>query len=335
MKNKNKKCFNKFKSNTMLLVVCVICFTSSSIGISYSLFFQVKTTTSEQVITTGEFDVEITDNTTSNNYLEFLPDDDYESLTNAAAYTISITNNSVIESGFYLMLTDLDDLTELDDVDFDNYIPFIKAAVFIYDGFDYELISDVISFSEVSTTGDYIFFYDTLGSTSASDSTSTEAITTDSDSTTSDVNYQVKFWLSEFAPDELVGEKLKISISVLADVVQSKMNYTLNGYLVDSSNKVMADAYISFLNGSYSATTSSDGEFILSGLRSGSYPVSVTTESGDVYTSILVLTEGSSESLTSESYYELTGGLSTTFENKLKLTLETDGSLGMGLEANE
>ena len=299
MKKINWDKVNNFvKNKNFIIAVCVFCLTMASIGFSYASFFSVKTNTTNQSIKTGTLQVSYGNETAAiqrNNSLT--PMSDQEGMNQNDVSVIYIQNTGTLNSTYVMNIGyDMENFksrTGYKDTDMLTPLDYVRFAVYEYNGAGSEdtLIAGPFSVTDLpvytldtsdSRNNRYAILFDTLGSTSSSNSTKT---------------YRIKLWLSDKAIAAASYSYFYVNMEIVAEVVNAKMNYTLNGYVNNGSSN-LSGAVVSLQNGSLTSTTTSTGAFTLSGVYPGTYNLDITYNN-EVYSGNLTVEEGTSNSLTS------------------------------------
>lgn len=298
MKKINLKKVNlkNLKRETTMMLITVVCLTTTMISVSYGIFFDVKTNQNEQVITTGDLSVQISGGE-SISYLYPFSDDVVDSISTQSVYYLQNTGSTNASFTFTVTIGS-DNEVALD---------FIKLAVMEYDSSSrtYSLVSDIITLSNCSQNedGDYVLFTESMNSSGSG-------------------TYAVKVWLDENSDESIIGEAVELNVNVLSEVLESVMLYDFSGTLKNSSGN-LSDATISLNNGSIVGVTNSSGSYTLSAVRSGTYSVSITLSDGSVIYDTLIVDEASSvSSLKTNDIYTVYGALS----NDLSVNITVDES---------
>ena len=299
MKKINWEKVNKFvKNKNFIIATCVFCLTIASIGFSYASFFSVKTNTTNQSITTGTLKVSYGSETSAiqrNNSLT--PMSDKEGMNQNDVSVIYIQNTGTLDSTYVMNIGyDMENFTSrtgYKDTDMLTPLDYVRFAVYEYHGAGTAdtLVAGPLSVTDLpiykidnsdSRNNRYSILFDTLGSTSSSNSTKT---------------YRIKLWLSDKAISAASYSYFYVNAEIVAEVVNAKMNYTLNGTITDGTNN-LSGAVVSLQNGSVTSTTSSSGAFSLAGVYPGVYNLDITYNNV-VYSGNLTVEEKASNSLKS------------------------------------
>lgn len=300
------------KNKTFLLIISVICFTSSTMGISYSIFFQVRTNDKEQVITVGDFDVSGSEYNLDGSIvgglimLDDYDDIDYEEIPDKSQLEFSATNTGDMDVVF-------DFYTKLNDLSID--LGYVDAALFKEENGTYVRVSDIITFPEIMPAEGYKVFSSKISPNVTN-------------------NYKLKMWLSEYSPEEIISKNVNFSLDFKSDVKNSIMNYDVSGTLKDESETAISGATISIDNGSLKVVTDSNGNYLLNDLRNGTYQMKVTA-SDKSYSTILYVHEGPAVSVEGDfNSYTLTGAFDDKI-NDMNIILDEKKIVGMEFDTNE
>ena len=285
------------KKKNFIIAVCVFGLTMASIGFSYASFFAVKTNTTNQSVKTGTLNVSYATGTSSiQNTNNLSRMSDTEGMNQNDVSVIYIQNTGTLNSAYTLNIGyDMDNFksrTGYKEADVLTPLDFVRFAVYEYNGAGVAdtLIAGPLSVTDLpiysidtsnSNNNRYSILFDTLGSTSTSNSTKT---------------YRIKMWLSDKATPSVSYTYFYINAKVVAEVENAKMKYTLNGTITDGTNN-LDGAVISLHNNSITSISSS-GAFSLEGVYPGVYNLDITYNN-IVYSGNLTVKEGTSNSLTS------------------------------------
>ena len=298
MRKINWEKINKFiKNRNFIIAVCVFGLTMASIGFSYASFFSVKTNTKNQSITTGTLQVSYGSSSSSIQKTGMSSMSDEMGMAQTDASVIYIQNTGSLDSTYVMNIgydmTSFKARTGYKDTDTLTPIDYIMVAVYEYNGAgsDDTLVSGPFSIADLpiysydttdTRNNRYSILFNTLGSTSSSNSTKT---------------YKIKTWLSDKAIPAASYTYFYVNTQIVAEVSNAKMAYTLNGTLTDGTNN-LSGAVISFQNGSLKSTTTSSGAFSLANIYPGVYNVDITYNNV-TYSGNLTIEEGTSNSLIS------------------------------------
>lgn len=323
MRKINWEKVNKFiKNRNFIIAVCVFGLTMASIGFSYASFFSVKTNTKNQSITTGTLQVSYGSSSSSIQKTGMSSMSDEMGMAQTEASVIYIQNTGSLNSTYVMNIgydmTSFKSRTGYKDTDTLTPIDYIMVAVYEYNGAGSEdtLVSGPFSIAELPIysydssdyrNNRYSILFNTLGSTSSSNSTKT---------------YKIKTWLSDKAIPAASYTYFYVNTQIVAEVSNAKMAYTLNGTLTDGTNN-LSGAVISFQNGSLKSTTTSSGAFSLANIYPGVYNIDITYNNV-TYSGNLTIEEGTSNSLTSlgttfsgTNIYNVASGYKTTLSKIL------------------
>lgn len=285
------------------MLVTVICLTVTMISTSYSIFFDVKTNQNEQTITSGSLTVQFTEGSSSITGVSIYPEEDDEGLTSTSQSVYYIQNSGTTKANVTFTVTES---SNHDSIASD----YIKLGIFEYDASSGEstLISDIITLSDcfVNSDGDLVLFSSILNSNASS-------------------TYSIKFWLSEYSPESIVGSVIDLELNIESEVLEAVMLYDISGTLSNESG-VLNNATISLNNGSITSTTSSDGSYNLYDVRSGEYTVTITLEDGTIIKDSLIIGENLSESVSydsSNNIYTIYGALDESID--INFTVSSNG----------
>ncbi len=291
------KIISSLKKESIIMLICVICLTITSLGFSYAVFFDIDTSESEQSIVAGSLIVDYGSSSTSITDNNLVPTPDDIALNSVAQSTIYLQNNGTIDSGVVLTIGyDYDAfVNDYGESTTEKLIPleFLNMALFEYDTVNSTnvQISEIIDLGNLPinemdtsdfTSATHVFFKDTIEKSSSGSNAKT---------------YVIKIWLDEFAPEYLSNYKLYLKINVLSEVKDAYTNYNINGNLKNGNNDNLAGATISLLNGSYKAVTDSSGNYSLNGLSEGIYLMNITESNGNTYQGTFELLEKDFQSL--------------------------------------
>lgn len=282
---KFKEIWKEFYANKNLFIaVCVILLTISTIGISYSAFFTVKSNTSNQTVTTGTLEVSYTGEDTVLSGDELMPLPDREGLNSASSKIIYVQNTGNLDANFALTIGyDMDKFKtreEAKDTDSLTPIEFIKFAIYDYNSENQEstLIAGPLTIADLPIYSDYTednkeekpsdyrdyqytILFDKVAKKGSTDSSKT---------------YQVKIWLSDKTTPIASNSFFYVKSQVVAEVAGAKKDYTLKGTLTDNADGALSGATIDIQNGSQVITTETDGAFTIPNLIEGTYNVDIT-----------------------------------------------------------
>lgn len=275
---------NDVRDKTGFIALCVICLTISTIGVSYSMFFEVKTPSETNVITTGSLAVSF--NSDSSTIFEngILPVSDLEGLQNASQSIVYIQNDSKIPSSFVIAVGN-----NKEKVGDSNVVPFeyIKMAIFEYDPVTREStqISSVINLADC-------VFYEAFSGDTLNDKLIVYRSSVDGSSSGNNTkSLSIKVWLDQDADESISNSVLNLNLHVISEATGALTEYSLNGVL-QNEDSVLSDATISIDNNFILTTTNSNGEFSISTLREGVYSMKITLKDGSEYYETIEIAEG-------------------------------------------
>ncbi len=293
---KLKELFKEFYANKNLFIaVCVFFLTLSTIGISYSAFFTIKSNTNNQTVTTGTLDVSYTGDETILGD-ELLPLPDREGLNAASTKVIYVQNGGTLESNFALTIgydmAKFSGRSEPKDTDELTPIEFIKFAIYNYNSVNQEstLIAGPLTIADLPIyevnedyrQNQYLILFDKVGAKG---------------SATSSKTYQIKVWLGDNTTPIASHTYFFVKSQIIAEVEGVKRDYNLSGILTDSSGTALSGATINIQNGSKVASTDSNGAFTIPNIYEGTYNVDIT--SGDkIYSGNITIKNGNTLNVT-------------------------------------
>ncbi len=286
---KIKELWKKFYTNkNLFILVSVAILTISSIGVSYSAFFTVKSNSNNQTVTTGNLDVTSTgeylskdsDDTMSSQAL--MPVSDDEGLGQTNARVIHIQNKGTLDSEYALTIGyDMEAFKSIQSSETTaklTPIEFIKFAVYKVDtsaNSQPTLVAGPLTIADLPIykydaddyrNNRYLILKDKLTGTASNAGNTTK-------------DYQIKVWLSDTTTPAASQTYFYVNSEVEAIVEGAKQHYTLNGTLFNGTEGTtpVGNATINIQNGSYSTTTdASTGTFKLENLPQGTYNISIT-----------------------------------------------------------
>ncbi len=294
---KVKQLLKKFyKNKNLFIIVCVICLSSLTIGVSYSAFFSVKTNSVNQVVQTGNLNVTYSGNNSVIAYDYIEPLTDEEGMTQTSNRIVTVQNTSTLDSK-YTVTVGYDMTSFLARSDYyaaDELTPieYARLALYEYDTTNSTstLVSGPISISELpiysidnsdSRYNRYSLLIDTVGNTTSGHATKT---------------YQIKIWLSDDATAAASNTFFYFNTEVVARPQNDTMRYTINGILQNETGTAISGATISLHNGSIVTTTTTGGAFTLENVPVGTYNLDITA-SNVRYQGNLTVSEGSQKSI--------------------------------------
>ena len=338
--DKTKQILKKFYQNkTLFIIVCVICLSSLTIGVSYSAFFSVKTNSVNQTIQTGTLTVTYSGNTAVLAYDTIEPLTDEEGMAQTANRIVTVQNTSTIDSK-YTVTVGYDMTSFLARADYNandelTPIEYARLAIYEYDTTNSTstLIGSPISISELpiyelnssdSRYNRYSLLIDTVGNTTSGNATKT---------------YQIKIWLSDDATAAATDTYFYFNTEVVARPDGDTLNYTINGILQNESGTAISGATISLHNGSIVTTTGTNGAFTLENVPVGTYNLDITA-SNVRYQANLTVSEGATKdikilgtsfSATNSDIYSKTYQYKTTTEKIIDVNDIIDITSGISL----
>lgn len=282
-----------FSNKKSVIAIWVILLTLSTIGISYSAFFTVKTNTNNQTITTGNLSVAYGGLSSSITRIDMQPLSDEEGMNQDGSSVIHVQNNGNLDANYVLTIGyDVANFTSRSDYNTKDVLTpldFIKFAVYEYNATESTLIAGPLSMADLPVykidTNDnrknrYAVLFGSLGAISNTTKT-----------------YQVKMWLSDKATASVSSSYFYVNSEIIAEAENTKMAYNINGYLKNTSGNALANATISFQNNSIRTTTDATGAFELPQVLPGTYNIDINYNN-KTYEGNLTVKEGSNISIT-------------------------------------
>lgn len=310
---KLKEGFKKIMAHRKLFItVCVLVLTISSIGISYSAFFSVKSNTNDQTVKTGTLSV-----TYSGNYLggsngsttpgatdslsvkDLLPLPDKEGLKATQSKIIYIQNTGTLDSEYILTvgydMPNFGKRANPNTSDTLTPVEYIRVAVYDYNSQNGEstLIAGPISIGDLP-----IYKYDAADYRNNRYSLLIGNVG-NSTSGKSSKTYRVKVWLSDKATPLVSNTFFYVNSEIEASVTGAQRDYTLNGSLLDSGGVGIAGATIKFHNGSATIQTASDGTFSIPNIPAGTYNISINAKNKDYEGNLIIKADETATSVAS------------------------------------
>ncbi len=281
---KVKELLKKFyQKRNLFIIVCVLVLTLSTIGISYSAFFTVKSNTDNQTLTTGELAVSYSGDGTAVFPSVLEPISDRDGLNQTNNKIIHIANTGTLDSEYVLTVGyDMDKFKAREGAKEDDIltpIEFVKIAVYEYDsasGASTPLtgplsIGDLPVYEynqDDQKLNRYSLLFGSVGSATSGNATK---------------NYQVKVWLSDKTTPSASNSFFYINSEIVATVANAKEDFTFTGKLLNADATAVANATISFQNGSRKITTGEDGSFTIEKIPEGTYNILINdTISGNI-----------------------------------------------------
>lgn len=282
-----------FSNKKSVIAIWVFLLTLSTIGISYSAFFTVKTNTNNQTITTGNLSVAYGGLSSSITKIDMQPLSDEDGMNQDGSSVIHVQNNGSLDANYVLTIGyDVTSFTARSDYNTkDTLTPldFIKFAVYEYSAEDSKLIAGPLSMADLPVykidTNDnrknrYAVLFGSLGSTANTTKT-----------------YQVKMWLSDRANASVSSSYFYVNSEITAEAENTKMAYDINGFLKNTSGTALTNATISFQNNTIKTTTDANGAFTLPQILPGTYNIAIYYNN-KTYEGNLTIREGSNISIT-------------------------------------
>ncbi len=278
---KLKESFKKFYQNRNLFIaVCVAILTLSSIGISYSAFFSVKSNTNNQTVTTGTLNVTYTGSLLEGEDLNtdnIMPLPDKEGLEQSNARIVNINNIGTLDSEYALTIGyDMASFQVEREINTDKLVPIelVKFAIYEYDTKTKAstLIAGPMSIADLPiyeyNKDDYRFnrYLILIGKVGHSGSD------------TSTKTYQIKTWLSDRTINNVSNSYFYINSAAVATVEGAKRDYKLSGKILDNAGNPVVNAKINIQNSSFTAVTTDTGEFTLTGVPDGTYNIEINNQ---------------------------------------------------------
>ncbi len=311
MKAKIKKWLRNPK---VIVVLSVFVLTMATIGVSYSAFLSVKTSTGNQTITTGTLNVTYT-NTSENPQDEAIQKtnmqrmDDDEGLKQSDARYIFIQNSGTLPANYFLTVGyDMANYNKLENKKEGaelTPLEYIKIAVFEQttseDGEKVNnLIAGPVTLADLTVysadeTDDknnkYLLLFDSINA--VEDATKT---------------YVVKTWLSAEATSSVSKSYFYVTSDIIAEAAETRVTYNFTGKLQNSDGTAIKDATISIQNNSKIVKTDDAGNFNIEGLLpamvqdnvtyAGAYNLDIITSDNKVYSTTFTLNKGETQSIT-------------------------------------
>ncbi len=282
------KSLKKFKKETSIIIISVICLTTMTLGFSYAVFFDIDSSSTNQNIQTGSLIVEFDSSSSAIVNNNMLPTPDEVGVASGNASTIYLQNNGSLDSNFELTIG-YDKTSFFEAADYtssDKLIPleFLKLAIFEYNPSSGEstMLGDIVNLADLSPSSgadkSYILYESSIGRSSSGSNAKT---------------YTIKVWLDEYAPSYLSTYKLYLKLGINAGVTEALTDYTINGTLKNTSDAAIANANISIQNGYINTTSDANGNFTITDISEGKYSLKVTDSSGNESYGTFTVLEGS------------------------------------------
>lgn len=212
------------KRQSSIIAISVIAMCLVLIGTSYSIFMKVDKSTSDQIVETGTLSVNYVNGTTITSSLVPTSDTNIASL---PSYTFTVTNNGTLPMSYYVTIyTD----TTNTPASGKNYVSneYLRVSL---DGNVLGTITDLEVFDK--TVSDPLQKKYILSNNEVVKSAGTQ----NQDTKT----HTVKVWLDEYAPDDLVGDKVSLKVDVVGvaegDNIVVTYNYDTSLITLTESSK--------------------------------------------------------------------------------------------------
>ena len=275
---KLKELFKELYANKNLFIaVCVFLLTLSTIGVSYSAFFILKSNTNSQTVTTGTLDISYTGDDIVLSGDELLPLPDREGLKAASNKIIYVQNTGTLDANFALTIgydmTKFSGRSNPKETDELTPIEFIKFAIYSYNSGNKEstLIAGPLTIADLPIyeankdyrQNQYLILFDKVGKKG---------------SATSSKTYQIKVWLADKTTPIASQTFFYVNSQIVAEVEGAKRDYNMAGILANSAGSPLAGATINFQNGSKVVSTDTTGAFTIPNLYEGTYNLDIIRE---------------------------------------------------------
>ncbi len=281
---KNKKLSNiQITRHTKIVAFSVICLLIITISYSYSAYFSIKTNSSDQSVSTGTLDVQITNSKITLDSMEPM----------SASAAVTDTTGNIRSSGYIYNAGSLDANYYITiSYDYDAYKDYgHSGTAFSENVFPVEFISGGVKIcstaSDCSTTsmglngtafnlGDLAISNATGGSL-VENNLGYYIIWRGTIAAGKKVYFSIPLWLTEEVNNQeyLSDIPIYLKLDVYSTVKDSESTATISGIYTDDDGNPVADEKIYLTNGSYTATTDSNGKFTFSNLPAGIYDVKV------------------------------------------------------------
>lgn len=266
---KNKKMSNaQIKRHTKIVIFSVICLLIITISYSYSAYFSIRTNQANQSIKTGGLTVSLSGTALT------LDNIDFENLNvvndSKRRFTTTLSNSGNITANYYMTVSyDLTSAMASSPLDPKKIMPleYISGGI------------EVCGTSGCTNTGltSNIFNIGDLPITEGTGSSynSEYKIWEGTINAGSTQTFSMIFYMpNSFNEQEYISEfPVHLKLKVHATVKDAEQTYTLSGKLKDDSGTILSNKKIYLSNGAYQATTDSNGNFSITGLRKGVYNV--------------------------------------------------------------
>lgn len=319
---KNKKLSNiQITRHTKIVAFSVICLLIITISYSYSAYFSIKTNSSDQSVSTGTLDVQITNSKITLDSMEPMSTD-YAAMDKTGNIQSSsgyIYNAGSLDANYYITIS----------YDYDAYTDYGHSnTAFLENVFPVEFISGGVKICSTSSDcgtnsmgwsgtafnlGDLAISKATAGSL-VENSLGYYIIWRGSIAAGEKVYFSIPLWLTEEVNNQEYLSELPIylKLDVYSTVKDSESTAKISGIYTDDDGNPVANKTIYLTNGSYTATTDSDGKFTFSNLPAGIYDVKVGTALWNTTLGVFKLQEGNRSYGTSGYTYSKISSTSTT-----------------------
>ncbi len=223
-----------FKRETKVIAYVVIALTIVVLGSSYALFMQVKDDTKNQVVTAGSLKIEYSNKNQTdsaqtvdengNTCLTPMADDNGK--TSGCSFQLSITNTGTLPMLFDLLIYDDKTDTSLNNLVDHKYIKYHltkqvttsspKSSTLATD-LQAETVEDVQSLDKLESKKD-----------SEEADKDKKVLTNGTIKTGETITYSLKIWISEDAPDDLVGKNVNLKLDVSGTVDETEADKEIN-----------------------------------------------------------------------------------------------------------
>lgn len=304
---KNKKLSNiQITRHTKIVAFSVICLLIITISYSYSAYFSIKTNSSDQSVSTGTLDVQITNSKITLDSMEPMNIGHAKFSIGSSGY---IYNAGSLDANYYITIS----------YDYDAYTDYGHSGVaFSENVFPVEFISGGVKICSTASDcgtnsigwtgtafnlGDLAISKATTGSL-VENGLGYYIIWRGSITAGEKVYFSIPLWLTEEVNNQEYLSELPIylKLDVYSTVKDSESTATISGIYTDDDGNPVANKNIYLTNGSYTATTDSNGKFTFSNLPAGIYDVKVGTSLSNTTLGVFKLQEG-----TSNTYYGTDG----------------------------
>ncbi len=271
------------KKDTLIIALCVMVLTLTTIGVSYATIFDVSSNVANQDIEVGNLIINYSDSQTTlnNNYIKRSSDE--VAINGSAQSTIYIQNNSSLNNNYNISVGyDYDNFINANNYEEgDKLIPleYLKLAIFEFDTETKKLnqISDIISLDDTplkyvdtsnSNNNMYSVFTDEIEKSSSGNNTKTLSI---------------KIWIDEKIPEQYLNEEIMLKINV-AEIKPDPVTDIIG--TIDN----LSNGTINLLNGSYISQIDETGKFEIKNIVPGVYTVNVYDDLNNNYETTILVT---------------------------------------------